>query len=194
MPHLAGWTEVEGGTPHVWNCSTGNCPLFGSYSYSSVDPVSDSNIATYTFSAQDEVWVAFAIHFDVIPDSTFTYLQFWTDAEYQAGAEVLINGEHRVDAADGFTQTAGVATTAVTNSGTYYIKLRTKKGGGADAEMEIWVTDNTEGWGSSESQNDGDYTEQINGFVFYNYYGADSTFIIDKFVVDDSDIPISYFQ
>jgi len=187
------WVEVDdsGGTADAFDCSTGDCGLVGTYSYSSPDPVSGQNKIKLDFGARDEVWIAFMWYITTdtdTPSSPFR-IRDTTDSDV-AALEWLTTGV-RVGSDGGFSLSSVAADVA---AGQYYVKIRCKKGTANNAQMEIWITDNTSAWDNTELSTDGDVTNQLRYLIINNWYSNDAAFVIDKLVVDDEDIPITYFQ
>jgi len=192
------WSEVDnsGGTADDWDCTTGNCPLVGSESYRSPDPVSGQNKIRLDFGLHDEVWVAFRFYVETVVDADANPFRFRdsTDTDV-AQMQWQADGDMRVD--DMTDWTFSIVITAAADVGLHYIMLRCKKGTGNDAELEFWETSNTASWTndqSSISSTDGDFTNQLRYFIINNYFSFDGAFVIDQVVVDDEAIPITYFQ
>ena len=190
------WVEEDdsGGTADDFDCSAGDCGLVGTYSYSSPDPVSGQNKIRLDFGARDEVWAAFMWYVTTQADSATTIFRIKDTTPTDVGNVEWGNGLGiSVDIDGGFTVSDRTAQTALSGN-LYYVKIRFKKGTGNNAEMELWLSNNTTSWGTSVSSTDGDATNQVQWLLFSNYYAADMAWVVDKIVIDDEDIPITYFQ
>ena len=190
------WEESDdsGGTADDFDCGTGDCPLEGTYSYKSTDPVSGQNKVRLNFGVQNEVWVAFMWYITTAKDSETHVFRFQDTGNSDVGvAQWAADFGLKVPTDGGFTASSST-TLKASGAGQFYVKMRMKKGTGNNAECEIWLSNNTTSWGTSVGSTDGDLTNQVQYILFSNYYQADMEWIIDKLVVDDEDIPITYFQ
>lgn len=189
------FTAIEtGGTPD-FDFDYTTTPLVGSQSFRMVDTTAGQEKVVVDFGARDEVWVAFVVNaVDGIPGGGGSYPFGFRDA---SGTEqnYLINentpGRIKIHTDAGFTASSDFS---FTTGGTYYVKVRYKKGTGNNAEMELWVSTSTASWGTSASSTDGDTTTQLRYFIFDSYNTYDVELKVDKLVIDDADIPITYFQ
>jgi len=192
------WVEVDdsGGVADAFNCSAGNCGLVGTYSYSSPDPDSGQNKIRLDFGARDEVWVAFMWYAVTAgPGADGAVFRIVDTGTSDVGSVYWLSsdGSLKIATDGGWTLSAATATKAAA-AGLFYVKIRLKKGTGNDAQMEVWLSNNTSSWGSSVSSSDGDVTNQIQYLLFSNYYQHAIAYIVDKVVIDDEDITIEYFQ
>jgi hypothetical protein len=195
-----GWIEVDnsGGTDDVWNCSTGDCPIHGSYSYNSPDPVTGINQVAYNLgSGYDEIWWAFKFHYSDALSGNMNIFKASDTGGYASGDLVLAvelssGGAVSIDNSEGGFSDSSAAATTLTAGNTYYIKIRLKNGATL-AEAEVWVASDTTSWGTGVSSTDGEIADQIQYVHWFNNYFRDGGFVVDNIIIDNEDIPITYF-
>ena len=92
----------------------------------------------------------------------------------------------------GGSDTSAACTTVINTD--YWVKIRAKKGTGADAEIALWCTSSTTSWGTSVTSSNGTWTTQLDYIELNNYSPHDTSWNYDHVIVDTTDIPISAYQ
>lgn len=191
----AGWNVAASTYDPLVNYGYAASPLIGTYSLA----ITHTNAAAYTVraptqTALDEVWVAFAMRVSASPSSPATFAEVLTAAaSYRAYLRLSTSRLVTAHMSSGATLAHA---TAIPTSGMAYVKLRYKKGTGANAEVELWVmTDPSAGWGGGISRTDGTQTDQVAMWHFYNHmsFGSGKIAYYDQLVWSSEDIPASYF-
>lgn len=177
-------TWVVNNSP-VFNYTTAPAPLEGTYSW-------QADLTTETisigFTPCDEVWVSAIVRDDVavnyakifeVLDSTDNSL-CWCEW-YDTGAGVKLVAR----------QTGG--TNAPTDADysadtTYYIKLRAKKGTGANAECQVSISTDGSTWTTPAASIDGTWTTEPSKIKLYGNDGTTTYGLKDDIRVDDADI------
>ena len=156
-------------------------PMSGTYEMECIS----GEDSTITFdSTYPDVYVAFEwssipgdtyenVIFKDSGDAVLAYLQFRTDRLriYQTGGDfVTIAAPDDIDIVGGEN----------------FFKIRLTAGTGLDADIEVWADTGGSEWGSSESTNNGTWTNDVAKITFEG--GASNTIYIDEVRVLDSDL------
>jgi hypothetical protein len=184
-----GWTDV--GTPSVdWDSTSS--PLAGAQTLLMTDVASGGKEVRFDFSEDvDEFWIAFKFSCSAIPASGTPDIFTIKDGSANSLATVRIspttgtvNG--RVDASSGTT------VISIVGGSNYRMKLRYKKGSGANEELQIWcVAEGSGTWGTAQAQTNGTSTARGGILAIYNTAANNLDLKIDNLLVKTSDIAIA---
>jgi hypothetical protein len=185
----AAWSDIStGGQTVNWDYTA--APIAGAQSVQLTDPPSGTKVFLYNFTQDaDEIWFAFRYRESADPAGTVGLVNI-IDVGTNGLAVIRIqtNGTllEMVDAVQGSTV---VDLTPGTN---YRIKVRYKKGTGANEECQIWAAADSAGaWGTPQQQLNGSSTLRADAIYFQNVPAWNQDQVYDNVIVSTSDIPWS---
>ncbi len=139
--------------------STG--PLQGTYSSASTDDTTAN--MNKSIAAADEYYLAVMISItDYTRNEAFDIILANASETARCTATNWQQNVYGINS--GGTNTSDVITT-LANSTTYYMKIRAKKGTGANAECQVYVSSNGTSWTATQTSTNGTWTDQIGKFV-----------------------------
>lgn len=171
---------ADTGTP-TWGYTTIPAPLVGSGSFYSA-ALSSYTTAHEYFAETDEVWMFIRVH----PLTGTPYaIQAWGSAGASVGyVQLRSSGVVRLNMGSSLDSGTGEWTTGVS----YYIWVRFKKGTGADAEADVWISSSSAKPGSPLlSITTGTRTYGTKG-VRIGVLASSSSAIYDRLLIDDEPI------
>ena len=186
------WTTVSG-TPN-YDFDANSVGLTGSYCMELADVGGNERVTFAIGSPADEEWKAFEFRLsDGHPasDLSFVYGLGGTTLFY---IRVRSDGRMRLEptgGTSGYIKDAGGVSDVTLpdgDTGVFYLKIRYKKGTGADAIVQVWYS-STGTWGSSGIlSSTGTTTAQMDEVGIYNLQADVLTIYTDEVKVDDEDI------
>lgn len=148
------WWTVAGNTPDFDNTSyPASGATYAMYLYNTVSVRNTTNLASVA-----ENYAAAHVYIETLGPNVGV-LAFKVTTTTACTMDFAVTGVLTVTA-DGGTVTPTIATLAAGNA--YYLLLRYKTGGGANAECEGWVSSDGINWGTSKLSNDGTSTSNAN--------------------------------
>ena len=186
VPTASTWIDIStGGQVVNWDYTA--VPIDGAQSVQLLDSASNSKQFEYDFpGALDEVWVAWRYSESADPATFFGTMNVIDSATNGlASIRIQTNGAlHGIVTTTTGTQVVDVA--AATN---YRIKVRWKKGTGANEEFQVWAASEASGaWGTPQIQTNGTSTNQADAIYFSNPAATNNNQVFDNVIVSTSDI------
>jgi len=140
----------------------------------------------------DEMWFSVMFILADTPSAEGKFLR-WSDTAGSDVVRVGISSSNNIRIVTNLGGSVSTDVCTVTPGTTYWIKLRAKKGTGANAEAEVWCTSTTTTWGTSQTSTDGTWTTQLDFVEINNFYSQNYSYNYDHLIIDTSDIPIGAY-
>ena len=179
------WSDIStGGLTVNWDYTT--APIDGAQSLFLQDPAANARTALYDFPLADEIWVAWRYRPSADPATNAGILNI-IDAGTNALGVVRTQTNGTIVILVTSTQSATIID--MTPGTDYRIKVRWKKGTGANEELQIWAATEAAGaWGATVSQTNGTSTAQADAIYFQAAAAFNIDQVIDNVLVKTSDI------
>lgn len=203
--YLAAFDFEETGTPTgTW--STGGAggtisydhtadPLEGAESLTVENAGADAYASLNLGSGYAELYVAVKVQVSGTPSAQDKILIMATSGASQRGYAMLTTGNKIDGGVSGGSDTTA-STVGIPTTGYVSMMIRYKKGTGTDAEVEVWVTDNTTSWGTPTSSSNGTGTDDVQIVRFWSDSNLGSGFVskFDKVFISQEYVPITAMQ
>jgi hypothetical protein len=183
------WTDTSTSGSVDWDYTTS--PLYGSQSLFGADTSSGVREVTYNFPEDaDEIWIALRFRMSADPAAAANWFITLLDSGTNVNCHLQIGSTGNLT---GHVDTA--ASTVVRDiaaATTYRIKLRYKKGTGANEELEVWANSEASGtWGTSQVRTNGTTTTRADALILTNTNTGNHDVTWDTVLISTSDIPWS---